>query len=38
MKTPPGRARYPEDEKRLTWLPPLLEIQHLTNQGVAAAR
>ncbi|MBM4181556.1 MAG: YkgJ family cysteine cluster protein [Betaproteobacteria bacterium] len=37
MKTPPGRARYPEDEKRLTWLPLLLEIQHLTDQGVAAA-
>ncbi len=37
MKTPPGRARYPEDEKRLPWLPLLLEIQHLTDQGVAAA-
>ncbi|KAF0098933.1 MAG: hypothetical protein FD187_2285 [bacterium] len=37
MKTPQGRARYPEDEKRLAWLPLLLEIQHLTDQGVAAA-
>ncbi len=37
MKSPPGRARYPEDENRLSWLPPLLEIQPLTDQGVAAA-
>lgn len=34
---PAGRLRFPEDEKRQPWLPLLLEIQHLTNQGVAAA-
>ncbi len=32
-----GRLRFPEDEKRQPWLPLLLEIQHLTNQAVAAA-
>lgn len=34
---PPARLHFPEDEKRLPWLPLLLDIQHLTNQGVAAA-
>jgi len=37
MKFEPGRMRFPEDEKRQPWLALLLEIQHLTNQGVAAA-
>ncbi len=37
MKIQPGRLRFPEDEKRQPWLPLLLEIQHLTDQGVAAA-
>lgn len=34
---PPDRLRFPDDEKRQPWLPLLLEVQHLTNQGVAAA-
>lgn len=34
---PPDRLRFPDDEKRQPWLSLLLEIQHLTNQGVAAA-
>jgi Fe-S-cluster containining protein len=33
----PDRLRFPDDEKRQPWLPLLLEVQHLTNQGVAAA-
>jgi len=37
MKIQPDRTRFPEDEKRQPWLPLLLEIQHITNQGVAAA-
>jgi uncharacterized protein len=37
MKVQPGRLRFPEDEKRQPWLPLLLEIQYLTNQGVASA-
>jgi Fe-S-cluster containining protein len=38
MKAQPAdRLRFPEDEKRQPWLPLLLEMQHLTNQGVAAA-
>jgi Fe-S-cluster containining protein len=37
MKLQTDRLRFPEDEKRQPWLPLLLEIQHLTNQGVAAA-
>jgi Fe-S-cluster containining protein len=37
MKTQPGHLRFPEDEKHQPWLSLLLEIQHLTNQGVAAA-
>jgi Fe-S-cluster containining protein len=37
MKIQADRPRFPEDEKRQPWLPLLLEIQHLTNQGVAAA-
>jgi len=37
MKIQPGRLRFPEDEKRQPWLPLLLEIQHLTDQGVTAA-
>jgi Fe-S-cluster containining protein len=37
MRIQPGRLRFPEDEKRQPWLSLLLEIQHLTNQGVAAA-
>lgn len=37
MKFESGRLRFPEDEKRQPWLPLLLEIQHLTNQGVSAA-
>lgn len=37
MKLQSDRLRFPEDEKRHTWLPLLLEIQHLTNRGVAAA-
>lgn len=37
MKIQADRLRFPEDEKRQPWLPLLLEIQHLTNQGVAAA-
>jgi uncharacterized protein len=34
---PADRLRFPDDEKRQPWLSLLLEIQHLTNQGVAAA-
>jgi Fe-S-cluster containining protein len=34
---PPDRLCFPDDEKRQPWLPLLLEVQHLTNQGVAAA-
>jgi Fe-S-cluster containining protein len=34
---PPDRLRFSDDEKRQPWLPLLLEVQHLTNQGVAAA-
>lgn len=37
MKIQPGRMRFPEDEKRQPWLPLLLEVQHITNEGVAAA-
>ena len=37
MKPQPGRLYFPDDEKRQPWLTRLLEIQHLTNQGVAAA-
>ena len=37
MKPQPGRLRFPDDEKRQPWLPLLLEIQYLTNQGVATA-
>jgi Fe-S-cluster containining protein len=37
MKIQPGRARFPDDEKRQPWLPLLLEVQHITNEGVAAA-
>ncbi len=37
MKIQTGRLRFPDDEKRQPWLPLLLEIQHLTNQGVATA-
>lgn len=37
MKIQSDRLRFPEDEKRQPWLPLLLEIQHLTNRGVAAA-
>jgi uncharacterized protein len=37
MKPATGRMSFPEDEKRQPWLALLLEIQHLTNQGVAAA-
>ncbi len=37
MQQKAGRLRFPEDEKRQPWLPLLLEIQHLTNQAVAAA-
>jgi Fe-S-cluster containining protein len=37
MKIQPGRLCFPEDEKHQPWLSLLLEIQHLTNQGVAAA-
>ena len=37
MKIQPGRTRFPEDEKRQPWLPLLLEIQHVTDLGVAAA-
>jgi uncharacterized protein len=37
MKPQTDRQRFPEDEKRQPWLPLLLEIQHLTNLGVAAA-
>jgi len=37
MQIQPGRLRFPEDEKRQPWLSLLLEIQHITNQGVAAA-
>lgn len=31
------RQRFPQDEKRQPWLSLLLEVQHLTNQGVAKA-
>ncbi len=37
MKIQPGRTRFPEDETRQPWLPLLLEVQHITNEGVAAA-
>lgn len=37
MKIQPGRMRFPEDEKRQPWLPLLLEVQHITNEGVATA-
>jgi Fe-S-cluster containining protein len=37
MKIQPSRLCFPDDEKRQPWLALLLEIQHLTNQGVAAA-
>jgi uncharacterized protein len=37
VRQEPTRQRYSEDEKRLPWLPLLLEIQHLTNLGVATA-
>lgn len=37
MSSQPARLRFPEDEKRLPWLALLLEIQSITNQGVAAA-
>ena len=37
MSSQPARPRFPEDEKRLPWLALLLEIQSITNQGVAAA-
>ncbi len=37
MKIQPGRLHFPEDEKRQPWLALLLDIQHLTNQAVAAA-
>ena len=37
LKADSGRSRFPEDEKRQPWLPLLLEIQHITDQGVAAA-
>jgi Fe-S-cluster containining protein len=37
MKLQSGRLRFPEAEKRQPWLVLLLEIQHLTNQSVAAA-
>jgi Fe-S-cluster containining protein len=37
MKIQPGRARFPDDEKRQPWLPLLLEVQHITNEGVTAA-
>lgn len=37
MKIQHGRTRFPEDEKRQPWLPLLLEVQHITNEGVAAA-
>jgi Fe-S-cluster containining protein len=37
MPSKPARLRFPEDEKRLPWLALLLEIQFITNQGVATA-
>jgi Fe-S-cluster containining protein len=37
MSSKPARLRFPEDEKRQPWLALLLEIQFITNQGVAAA-
>ncbi len=37
MKPQVGRLHFPEDEKRQPWLSLLLEIQHLTNRGVASA-
>ncbi len=37
LKVDSGRLRFPEDEKRQPWLPLLLEIQRITNQGVAVA-
>jgi Fe-S-cluster containining protein len=37
MKIESGRPRFPDDEKRQPWLALLLEIQHITNQAVAAA-
>lgn len=37
MKIQAGRARFPDDEKRLPWLALLLEIQHITDRGVGAA-
>lgn len=37
MKVQSDRLRFAEDEKRQPWLSLLLEIQHLTNRGVAAA-
>ena len=37
MKPQSGRLAFPEDENRHPWLALLLEIQHLTNQGVSKA-
>lgn len=37
MASPAGRLAFAADEKRLPWLGLLLQVQHLTDQGVAAA-
>jgi Fe-S-cluster containining protein len=37
MKVQAGRLQFPDDERRQPWLSLLLEIQHLSNRGVAAA-
>lgn len=37
MKPTAGRLRFAADERRLPWLSLLLEIQQITNQGVAGA-
>jgi uncharacterized protein len=33
----PSRLRFPDDEQRQPWLSLLLDMQHITNQGVTAA-
>lgn len=37
MSSKPTRLSFPDDEKRLPWLALLLEIQFISNRGVAAA-
>ncbi len=37
MRSAPGRLVFAADEKRLPWLALLLQVQHITDRGVAAA-